>query len=167
MHILIATSGVLPAATAVDFATEILCGDGTVTVTTVIEVPRTFLDSLHADGWNPLAEEDTGNVDENALMNRYVEERGRRLTEPIVSGLRTVGVETMTRYLEGSNPAKAISMLANEIEADVIMLGATRQIFDNAAWESVSVQVMAESDRPVLVLPGHVRDPGPPSAGAE
>ena len=59
--------------------------------------------------------------------------------------------ESATR--EGADPALSISELANELDADVVVLGATRRIFDQAAWESVSARVMIESGRPVLVVP--------------
>ena len=48
---------------------------------------------------------------------------------------------------------RTISQLAEELAADVVLLGATRQSFDQSAWESVSARVMIESGRPVLVLP--------------
>jgi hypothetical protein len=38
------------------------------------------------------------------------------------------------------------------------VLGATRQIFDQSAWESVSARVMLESGRPVLVVPPTSKD---------
>ena len=49
--------------------------------------------------------------------------------------------------------AGTISRLARDIDASVIVLGSTRQIFDQSAWESVSARVMLESGRPVLVVP--------------
>jgi nucleotide-binding universal stress UspA family protein len=156
MHILIATSGALPAAPAVDFAVRMLRDGGDVTVTTVIEVPRTFLEELRSDAWHPLEDTDPGRpwtAKEDALIERYVEERGRRLTEPIAQGLRAAGIPSQARYLEGEDPVKSISALADELDADLIILGATRKIFDHAAWGSVSAQLMAESKRPVLVLP--------------
>jgi nucleotide-binding universal stress UspA family protein len=51
-----------------------------------------------------------------------------------------------------------LSGLADEIAADVVVLGSTRKIFDQSAWESVSSRVMAESGRPVLVLPPPLKD---------
>ncbi len=169
MHILIATTGVLPAPAVVEFTARLLCGSGRVTVTTVIEVPRDFLETLESDSWNPL-EEGGGNVppgDRDALLDRYVEERGRRLTEPIVNGLQGAGIDVATRFLDGVNPAKLISMLAEDVEADLVVLGATRQIFDDQVWQSVSAQVMAESSRPVLVLPPPAREPAIVDAAVE
>lgn len=167
MHILIATTGALPAASAVEFTARLLRDGGKVTVTTVIEVPRGFLEELGEDDWHPLADEAASPSDEDALSRPYVEERGHKLTEPIASGLQAAGLEPNVRYLEGDDPAKQISALADEIHADLVMMGATRQIFDQAAWESVSSRVMVESRRPVLVLPAFSNEPVAATEGLE
>jgi nucleotide-binding universal stress UspA family protein len=168
MHVLIATTGALPAAAAVEFTTRLLGGTGRATVTTVMEVPRPFLEELDDGSWHPLDVGDaTHRPHEDVLVERYVEERGRKLTEPIANALNAAGIETDARFLEGSDPAKLISSLAEEIGADVIVLGATRQIFDDDAWESVSSRVMQESRRPILVLPAFARETPSPAADGD
>ncbi len=159
MHVLIATTGVLSPEPAVEFSRHLVGEVGRITVTTVIEVPRGFLDTLRSEGWHPLTEEYENEDGDDAVMQRYVEERGRRLTEPICAALRSAGFESDAVYREGDDPALAISQLAEEVGADVVLLGATRQIFDQSAWESVSARVMIESGRPVLVLPPGTQDP--------
>ncbi len=153
MHVLIATTGVLSPEPAVEFTRHLLGEGGKVTVTTVIEVPRGFLDTLRSEGWHPLTEEYAFDDSDDAIMRRYVEERGKRLTEPVCAALKSSGFESTTVFREGGDPARAISRLAEELQVDVVLLGATRQIFDQSAWESVSARVMIESGRPVLVLP--------------
>lgn len=156
MHVLIATTGALSAEPAVAFTGQLIGDEGRATVTTVIEVPRSFLDQLREEGWHPLGSTEAAEGDrdeDDAVIHRYVEERGRRLTEPIISALRAAGVEANPIYLEGADPAVSISELANAIEADVVVLGTTRRIFDQTAWESVSARVMIESGKPVLVVP--------------
>lgn len=160
MHVLIATTGVLSPESAVEFTRHLIGTGGKVTVTTVIEVPHGFLDTLRSEGWHPLTDEFANHDGDEAIMHRYVEERGKRLTEPICAALRAAGVESTTLFREGGDPARAISQLAEEVDADVVLLGATRQIFDQSAWESVSARVMIESGRPVLVLPPGALDPG-------
>ncbi|MDJ0663797.1 MAG: universal stress protein [Acidimicrobiia bacterium] len=159
MDVLIATTGVLSPGPAVEFTRHLLGEGGRVTVTTVIEVPRGFLDTLRSEGWHPLTEEFETDDSDDAIMQRYVEERGKRLTDPICSALRSAGVESNAIFREGGDAALAISQLAEELEVDVVLLGATRQIFDQSAWESVSARVMIESGRPVLVLPPGAPDP--------
>ena len=159
MHVLIATTGVLSPGPAVEFTRHLLGEDGRVTVTTVIEVPRGFLDTLRSEGWHPLTEEFETDDSDDAIMQRYVEERGKRLTDPVCAALRSAGIESTAIFREGGDAALAISQLAEDLEVDVVLLGATRQIFDQSAWESVSARVMIESGRPVLVLPPGAPDP--------
>ena len=161
MHVLIATTGVLSPGPAVEFTSTLIGTNGRVSVTTVIEVPRTFLEHLRSEEWHPLDDGADGGVlhqDDEALIARYVEERGRRITEPVVSALRAAGMQADVVFLEGEDPAAMISDLANQVDADVVVLGSTRKIFDQSAWESVSARVMAESGRPVLVLPPPMKD---------
>jgi len=155
MHVLVATTGVLSPGPVVDFARRLLGDGGKCTVTTVIEVPRSFLEELRGDSWHPLAEGASASwtEEEDALIVRYVEERGRRLTEPLVAALDASGIRATAVFREGEDPALTISRLAKDIDAGVIVLGATRQIFDQSAWESVSARVMLESGKPVLVVP--------------
>lgn len=155
MHVLVATTGVLTPGPVVEFVKRLLGGRGKCTVTTVIEVPRSFLEELRGDTWHPLEDGSSASWtdEEDALIARYVDERGRRLTEPLVAALDASGIQSTAIYREGEDPAVTISRLARDIDAGVIVLGATRQIFDQSAWESVSARVMLESGRPVLVVP--------------
>lgn len=159
MHVLIATTGVLSAGPVVEFTAHLAGDSGRVTVTTVIGVPRTFLEDIHAEGWHPLDDDGAGSETDESLIARYVDERGRRLTEPIVIGLSAAGITAEAVYLEGEDPAAAISQLADSLNVDVVVVGATRQIFEQAAWESVSARIMIESRRPVLVVPPPPKEP--------
>ena len=154
MHVLIATTGALSPEPAVNFTRSLLGEGGRVSITTVIEVPRPFLEDLRTEDWHPLSD---GTVvpgeDDAAMISKYVEERGKRLTEPVVAALNGIGIHPTTYFLEGEDPAAAISSLAEGIDADLVILGATRQIFDQSAWESVSARIMIECGKPVLVVP--------------
>jgi nucleotide-binding universal stress UspA family protein len=169
MHVLIATSGVLSPASSVEFVKRLIGDDGRVTVTTVIEVPRSFLDELRSDRWHPL---DDGSLpvwtsESDAVVDRYVEERGRRICEPVVRAMRAERIETDAIYLEGEDPAATISGLASKLDADIVVMGATRPIFDQSAWESVSARVTLECNKPVLVLPPPTRPVAGPTLPAE
>ena len=155
MHVLIATTGALSPGPCVEFTERMLAGEGQVTVTTVIEVPRSFLEDLRSDRWHPLDDgaQAPWRSEEDALIARYVAERGRKITDPIVQALNGVDIQAEARYLEGEDPALTISNLARELDVDVVILGTTRQIFEETAWESVSARVMTESGRAVLVIP--------------
>src|SRR4030042_1281278 len=84
MRMLIATAGVLSPDPVAQFAERLVDPDGWVRVITVIEVPRSFLDEIRGEGWHPLS--DAGRAwssEEDALIARYVEERGHRPTDPL------------------------------------------------------------------------------------
>ncbi|MEK7252347.1 MAG: universal stress protein [Actinomycetota bacterium] len=154
MRILIATAGVLSPEGVAKIVQRLSGPDGEVVVMTVIEVPRSFLDEIRSDEWHPLTEgSPMWSSAEDAVIARYVEERGARLTEPLVSALAAYGVETNVEYVEGEDPAATILDAAERLSADVIVVGATKPLFDESQWESVSTRVIREARRPVLVVP--------------
>lgn len=154
MNILIATAGVL-SPDGVARLVERLAGDGgSVVVMTVIEVPRSFLDEIRSDEWHPLNEgSPEWTTAEDAVIARYVEERGSRITEPLIAALTARGVEPKVEYLEGEDPAATILDAADRFGADLVVMGATKQLFDESQWESVSTRVIRDARRPVLVVP--------------
>jgi len=154
MHMLIATSGVLSPDPVVDFTRHLLGQNGRVTLMTVIEVPRAFLDDLHASEGRGSA---SGDEQEEAVAG-YLDERGRKIVEPVRAALESARIPSEIRFVEGADAATAISDAANTLDADIVVLGATRSIFNREAWESVSARVMLESNRPVLVVPAPPRD---------
>ena len=154
MRILIATAGVLAPAPVARFVERLIDPEGEVFVVTVIEVPRTFLDEIRSEEWHPMSEgAPTWTTEEDRLIARYVEERGARITEPVLAALRNCEVEAKTVYLEGEDPAATIIQAAADLEADLVVLGATKQLFDESHWESVSARVMRDAGRAVLVVP--------------
>lgn len=153
MRIVIATTGALSPEPVARFAERLAAPDGTVFVITVIEVPRSFLDEIRSQQWHPIAEGAAWASQEDAVIARYVEERGGRLTEPLLEALRARGIDAKAVYLEGEDPGRAIIDAAEEIGADLVALGATRALFDETHWESVSARVMREARCPVLVIP--------------
>lgn len=158
MRILVATAGVLSPEGVARIAQR-LCGtDGEIVVITVIEVPRSFLDEIRSDEWHPLTEgSPMWSYAEDSVIARYVEERGSRLTEPLVSALVARGIDPRIEYLEGEDPAATILEAADRLGADIIVVGATKRLFDESQWESVSTRVIREAGRPVLVVPTRAR----------
>jgi nucleotide-binding universal stress UspA family protein len=158
MHVLIATTGVLSPEPVVEFTRQLLGQHGRVTVITVIEVPRQFLDEL--EGPKATTAED-GTSD--ASVDQYLRERGKRLVESVEHALEGARIPYDVVYVEGTDPAAKISQAAGDLDADIVVLGATRQIFNQDAWESVSARVMMESGRPVLVVPAPPDDSDDPT----
>lgn len=126
-----------------------------VTVMTVVQVPRSFLESLDDTVRRSFLDDDT--ADQSAAEEkaaRYLEERGRRAVDPILAALAAAEIETDVRFVEGDDPAEAIIQTAEAVGAEMVILGATRRLFTEEAWKSVSARVMVNSRLPVLLLPG-------------
>lgn len=154
MHIVIATAGALSPEPVADFVERLARPRDEVSVITVIEVPRSFLDAVRSEEWRPFSETaPSWPEEEDAQIARYVEERGRKLTNPLLAALRSRNIEPNTQYFEGEDKAQTIIDAAEKLDAGLVILGATRQIFRESAWESISARVMREARRPVMVVP--------------
>lgn len=154
MDILIATSGVLNPGPTAGLCDQLLGPDGRVTVMTVIEVPRTFLDSMDEDERRSFLD-DTAWESQTAEIKAlgYLEERGRRVVEPMTAALRSIGLEPSTRFVEGADAAEAIVSTAMELSAGLVIMGATKRLFTEEAWKSVSARVMERTACPLLLMP--------------
>ncbi len=148
---MVATAGALPPAAVASYVSS-HGPDVDVVVMTAIEVPRTFLQELEAEGWDPLEDERTAET-ERAVAG-YVEERGLRLVQPIVGALDAIGVTAQALLVEHSEPATAILEAAAELGTDLIVVGATKPLFAESAWQSVAQQLMVSSPVPLLMVPG-------------
>lgn len=154
MRILIATTGVLPPAPVAELALRLGGDDASVMVMTVVRVPRSFLDALDDDVRRSFLDDTAGQSDAEAKAAAYLEERGQRAVDPIVAALQAVGIEPKSRFVEGDDPAEAIIHVADEVGAEIVMMGATRRLFTEEAWRSVSARVMDKSHLPVVLVPG-------------
>lgn len=123
---------------------------------TSIEVPRSFLEELETEEWRPFADAQMSPESERQVA-RYVEERGRRLIEPILAGLDAAGFTAQPVFVESNDSAKAIVETAAERAVDLLIMGATRPIFTEDVWQSVAVKVMQASSIPVVMVPGLAR----------
>ena len=162
MHILVTTAGVLPPEPVADFAALMLCNGGSVTVMSVVQAPREFLQDLVSEEWRPFEDEekpDAPVTEDDSEVERYINERGTRLVAPVVAALITRGFDPATVFVEGDEVAAAIVGVADDIGAETIFMGATRQLFTDSAWTSVSMQVAAASKLPVMLIPAPPRQP--------
>ena len=121
---------------------------------TVMRVPRSFLDALDDDVRRSFLDDTSDPSDAEAKAAAYLEERGQRTVDPIVAALRAVELEPEVRYVEGDDPAEAIINTAEDAGAELVIMGATRRLFTEEAWRSVSARVMDKSHLPVLLVPG-------------
>jgi nucleotide-binding universal stress UspA family protein len=155
VRILIATTGVLPAAPTAEFCRQLIGDQSAVTVMTVIRVPRSFLESLDDDVRRSFLDDSPAKgstAEEKAAA--YLEERGRRAVDPICAALAADDIECDIRFVEGDDPAEAIISTAEQVGAELVVMGATRRLFTEEAWRSVSARVMVNSHLPVLLVPG-------------
>ncbi len=165
MRILVTTAGVLPPEPVADIV-EVLAGSrGAVTVMNVVQTPHEFLEELAADDWRPFdasSPERTGPSTSTAA-ERYVRERGSKMVAPVVAALKCRNIAPRTVFVEASDVADEILKTAEMIDADLIVLGATRRLFTGSAWNSISMTVTAASKVPVLVIPEPTKPtcPGP------
>jgi nucleotide-binding universal stress UspA family protein len=135
---------------------------GTVTVMSVVQAPRDFLEGLATEEWRPFVDDSvvpvTSGRDESEIA-RYINERGTRLVAPVVAALASRGLAAQTVFVEDDEAADAIVRVAHDIGAHTIVMGATRQLFDESAWSSVSMKVTAASKLPVLLVPAPSKPP--------
>jgi nucleotide-binding universal stress UspA family protein len=155
VRILIATTGVLPAAPTAEFCRLLIGEDTSVSVMTVIQVPRSFLESLDDDVRRSFLD-DSPDRDSSAEQKAaaYLEERGRRAVDPIRAALAAEEIDSDIHFVEGDDPAEAIIQTAEQVGAELVVMGATRRLFTEEAWRSVSARVMVNSHLPVLLVPG-------------
>jgi nucleotide-binding universal stress UspA family protein len=155
VRILVATTGVLPAGPVAEFCNRLAENDSTITVMTVVRVPRSFLEALDDDSRRSfLDDSDDSTSSEEAKAAAYLEERGRRAVDPICAALAAEELECDIRFVEGDDPAEAIINTAMDVRAQMVVMGATRRLFTEEAWRSVSARVMVNSHLPVLLVPG-------------
>lgn len=154
MHVLVATTGVLRPAPVVDLCDRLLGPEGAITVMTVIEVPRTFLQTMDEEERRSFLDDRNWETDTAQTMALgYLEERGRRVVDPIVAAFRAGGRVPAVAFVEGDDPAEAIVSQARASGADLIVMGATRRLFGEDAWASVSARVMEKTQVPLVLIP--------------
>jgi nucleotide-binding universal stress UspA family protein len=159
VRILIATTGVLSPSPVADLCERLLGQTGTLTVMTVIQVPRHFLDSMEDDERRSFLDDGAWQSDTAELKAlTYLEERGRRAVEPVVAAFKARGHEPEVKFVEGNDPVEAIVSTASQVDADIIVMGATKRLFTEQAWTSVSARVMERSQCPLLLIPGSKMD---------
>ena len=155
MRILIATTGVLPAAPTAEFCRQLIGEETSVTVMTVIQVPRSFLEALDDDVRRSFLDDAPNpQSSEEEKAAAYLEERGRRAVDPICAALAAEEIACDIRFVDGDDPAEAIISTAQTVDAQLVVMGATRRLFTEEAWRSVSARVMVNSHLPVLLVPG-------------
>lgn len=121
---------------------------------TVIRIPRTFLDSLDDEMRRSFLDDSSTDESAEEKAAKYLEERGQKVVAPIVAALQAEGISAEPKFVDGDDPAAAIIATAGEVDAQIVMMGATRRLFTEEAWRSVSARVVDTSHLPVILVPG-------------
>ena len=169
MHVLVATDGEIEASTAAEFAALLAGADGRVTVLTVVEIPRTFLNDVR-DHWGPgdgasvvadytfvetpSARQDgpTGWPGDDAMIDRYLADKLSRNTAPLVDALAQRGINVDARVVESENVTPTIIEQVIGLDADVVVIGSHGQGLFQGLLGSTGTKVVRRSPRPVLLI---------------
>ena len=138
MHVLIATDGNLDAARCAALACRLAGTDGAITVFTAVEIPRTLLSRLRA-GFDEAqllildrenvevratdSREHSGWPGDDAVIARYLTDKGEEATAPLIAALNECGVEPEVDVRESENPAATILDAIREAQPDVVCIG--------------------------------------------
>jgi nucleotide-binding universal stress UspA family protein len=170
VHVLVATDGGLDPETAADFATRLAGDDGNVTVLTVVEIPRRLLSDLR-QVWGE--QPDVGTIadtqqyvdtpavahdappgwpGDDAIIGRYLVDKRIQCADPVVDAVAARGVRAEGVVLEGEKPAAEIARAAQDVEADVLVVGSHGQGLFQGLLGSESTKLVRRSPIPVLVI---------------
>lgn len=166
MNVLIATDGELDPQRAAEFASRLAGGDGSVTVFTAVEVPRTLLTDLrrlYGDGEELLIlDHETVEVrsterrersswpGDDALLDRYISDVTGTRTGPLVEALRAAGVEPHVKSVEAEKPAQAVLQQLDGI--DVVCVGSHGRGRFEGMLGSIGGKISRLAPCPVLVI---------------
>jgi nucleotide-binding universal stress UspA family protein len=168
MHVLVATDGRLDPSAVAKFAQPLAGADGNVTVLTVIEVPRAMLRDLqdHFNDQRPrqLLRTDVETMTttepldpprswpgDDAIIAQYLANKEQELCTPIVEALHAAEIPADSRVVEGA-AAKGILKTADELGADLIVVGSHGQGLFEGLLGSTGTKVIRLAKQPVLLL---------------
>ena len=169
MHVLVATDGTLDAVTTSEFAKNLAGTDGRVTVLAVVEVPRAFLRDMRLQ-WGGTdssgvfpgdeyvetpavpREAPRGWPGDDALIDRYLDDKLELYTAPLVAALADRGLAAEKRVVESENVAKTILDQIIELDADVVIIGSHGQGLFQGLIGSTGTKVVRRSPKPVLLI---------------
>jgi nucleotide-binding universal stress UspA family protein len=140
MQIIIATDGDLNPETTSNLAARLFETGDTITLTTVVEVPRTLLVELRSFYRTPppqaVIDEDheyvgqpTGGTlspqwpGDDAMITRYVDDQTTKRTEPVKHALESKGITPDIVVRESDSPSSTILELITELSADLLVIG--------------------------------------------
>ena len=169
MHVLIATDGSLDAERTAALACRLSGGNGSVTVFTAVEIPRTLLSSLRA-GFDEAqllildresvevrateSREHSGWPGDDAVIDRYLNDRSEAATGPLVAALQACGAEPTVEVLESENSAATILDVIRRMRPDVVCIGSHGSGRFEGLLGSTGTKITRLAPCPVLLIRG-------------
>jgi nucleotide-binding universal stress UspA family protein len=88
---------------------------------------------------------------DDAIIQQYLDSKRDQICEPLVTALRETGVAATSRVIEGQAD-RGILATAQELDADLIVIGAHGSGFFEGLLGSTGSKVTRLAKRPVLLL---------------
>ena len=168
MHVLVATAGELDPGAASDFAVALSGGD-TISVLTVIEIPRRLLHDLRGVmGEQPAAvvDRDVEYVDaptassgtprgwpgDDEMISRYLENKRIQYTQPVIDAVAKQGAEANGVVVEGEDAATAILDYVASNDTEALIIGSHGQGVFQGLLGSTGTKLVRRSPVPVVLI---------------
>lgn len=170
MHVLVATDGVLDPEEVATFAGPLAGEGGFVTVLVVVEIPRTLMEDMRAAYGQETgvaetfglrtevgapaarAEQPKSWPGDEAVIERYLNDRLIRGAGPIVDLLTERGIKAEGAVIEHENAGDAIVEQVADRDADVLVIGSYGQDAIHGVMGSIGTKVVRRSPKPVLLI---------------
>jgi len=169
VNVLVATDGQLDPELVGSFAKPLTSSGGSVTVLTVIEIPRRLLAELRAHygamegavvdrdaeyvgGAMAVDTAPTGWPGDDAVLQRYLHDKRIEYTGPMVTHLEAMGVAVTGEVVEGENAAATILATLKEGDYNVVLIGSHGQGLFEGLLGSTGTRLTRHAPCPVLVL---------------
>ena len=169
MKVLVATDGKSDVDASARFAYALAGSDGSATVLTVVPIPRQLISQLREQwGETPGSKTDVdaeyvgapGGMREirrsfpgdDAVIDQYLGNKRVELCRPVVETIRGLGGRATSDVREGHEIAAGIMEVAQEIGADVIVIGSHGGGAFQGLLGSTGSKLVRRAKRPVLVL---------------
>jgi nucleotide-binding universal stress UspA family protein len=169
VHVLVATDGAIESTAAAEFAARLAGTDGRVTVLSVVGIPRAFLNDMRAawgvaNGGNVVADYTFVETPalgqkvplnwpgDDALIERYLNDKLKQNTRPVVAELQARGLVPDTLVVESENAAAAIIEQIETLGADAVVIGSHGQGVFEGLLGSTGTKIVRRSPRPVVLI---------------
>lgn len=168
MKVLIASDGGLDADKTAETAARLCGSDGTITVLTAVEIPRSMIDGLrqaYEENRPPPVDTDAEYVSarsepstiaanwpgDDAFLERFVNDETDRRLGDLIQALQDRQISPTVRSIESENPAQAILTEIGAGGYDCVVIGAHGQGRFDGLIGSVGTKVVRRSPVTVVV----------------